>query len=82
MAANFQQQHMGGGQMMSQQQQLQQRQQQQQQQQLQQRPQPSAGQSQIQQMIFNTLNQPSSQPLRDWQQTVMIQERMSLIFNL
>jgi iron only hydrogenase large subunit-like protein len=84
MAANFQQQqHMGGpGQMMPQQQQ-QQRQQQQQQQQQQQRPsQSSATQAQIQQIIFNQLNQPSSQPLTDWQQSLMIQERMGLIFNL
>jgi hypothetical protein len=77
MAANYQQQMgMGGpGQMM------QQRQQQQQQQQ--QRP-PQAqnnASGQIQQLIFQTLNQQTG-PLSGWQAGVPIQERMGLIFNL
>jgi hypothetical protein len=76
MAANFQQ-HMGGpGQMM------QQRQQQQQQRQ----PQgPNAtgpnATGQIQQLIFNTLNSQTG-PLSGWQAGVLINERMSLIFNV
>jgi hypothetical protein len=73
MAANFQQQMgMGGpGQMM---QQMQQQQQQRQQQG------PNAS-GQIQQLIFQTLNQQTG-PLSGWQASVQIQERMGLIFNL
>jgi hypothetical protein len=73
MAANFQQQMgMGGpGQMM---QQMQQQQQQRQQQG------PNAS-GQIQQLIFQTLNQQTG-PLNGWQASVQIQERMGLIFNL
>jgi hypothetical protein len=72
MAANFQQQMgMGGpGQMMQMQQQQQQRQQQG----------PNAS-GQIQQLIFQTLNQQTG-PLSGWQASVQIQERMGLIFNL
>jgi hypothetical protein len=71
MAANFQQ-HMGGvGQMMPQQQQ---------QRQQPQRPQgnPSSG---IQQLIYQTLNAQTG-PLSGWQANVLIQERMSLVFNM
>ena len=76
MAANFQQQMGMGGQMM------QQRQQQQQQQQQQRPPQgPPSAQGQIQNMIFQTLNQQTG-PLSGWQATMSIQERMALIFNL
>jgi len=76
MAANFQQ-HMGGpGQMMQQRQQQQQQQQQQQHQ-----PQASNASSQIQQMIFNTLNAQTG-PLSGWQAGVLINERMGLIFNV
>jgi hypothetical protein len=67
MAANFQQQ-MG-----------QQRQQQQQQQRPPQGPQGAQGQ--IQNMIFQTLNQQTG-PLSGWQAGMSIQERMALIFNL
>jgi hypothetical protein len=76
MAANFQQQMgMGGpGQMMQQMQQQQQQQQQRQQQG------PNAS-GQIQQLIFQTLNQQTG-PLSGWQASVPIQERMGLIFNL
>lgn len=65
---------MGGpGQMM------QQRQQQQQQQQHQ--PQAPNATSQIQQLIFNTLNAQTG-PLSGWQAGVLINERMGLIFNI
>jgi hypothetical protein len=73
MAANFQQ-HMGGvGQMMPQQQQ-------QRQQQPQRPPQgnPSSG---IQQLIYQTLNKQTGL-LSGWQANVLIQERMSLVFNM
>jgi hypothetical protein len=74
MAANFQQMGMGG-------QMMQQRQQQQQQQQ--QRPPqgPPSAQGQIQNMIYQTLNQQTG-PLSGWQAGMSIQERMALIFNL
>ena len=55
-----------------------QRQQQQQQQRQQQGPNASG---QIQQLIFQTLNQQTG-PLSGWQASVQIQERMGLIFNL
>jgi len=63
-----------GGQMM---------QQRQQQQQQQQRPPqgPPSAQGQIQNMIFQTLNQQTG-PLSGWQAGMSIQERMALIFNL
>ncbi|KAG0646689.1 hypothetical protein D0Z07_6279 [Hyphodiscus hymeniophilus] len=71
MAANFQ--HMGGvGQMMPQQQQ---------QRQQQQRPPQGNPSSNIQQMIYQTLNSQTG-PLTGWQATVLIQERMSLVFNI
>lgn len=77
MAANFQQ--MGGpGQMMPQQQQRPQQGQQQQ------RPnQNNNGQptGQVQQLIFHSLNQNTGQ-LTGWQATVLIQERIGLIFNM
>lgn len=69
MAANFQQ-HMGGvGQMMPQQQQQQQR--------------PAQGNpsSGMQQLIFQTLKIQTGQ-LSGWQANVLIQERMSLVFNM
>jgi hypothetical protein len=70
MAANFQ--HMGGpGQMMPQQQR---------QQQQQQRPQTGAT-TQIQSLIFNTLNAQTG-PLTGWQAGVLPNERMGLIFNV
>jgi hypothetical protein len=72
MAANFQ--HMGGvGQMMPQQQQ--------QRQQQPQRPPQGNPSSNIQQLIFQTLNQQTG-PLNGWQSHVLIQERMSLVFNM
>jgi hypothetical protein len=70
MAANFQQ-HIGGGvgQMMPQRPQQPQR-----------LPQgnPSSG---IQQLIYQTLNAQTG-PLNGWQANVLIQERMSLVFNM
>jgi len=79
MAANFQP-HMGvNGQMMPQQQQ------QQQQQRQQQRGLPNNGPnqltSQIQQMIFQNV-QANTQQLSGWQAHILIQERISLIFNM
>jgi hypothetical protein len=71
MAANFQQ-HMGGpGQMIPQQQQ---------QRQQQQRP-PTNASTQIQQMIYQTLSAQTG-PLSGWQSQILIQERISLIFNM
>jgi hypothetical protein len=75
MAANFQQMP-GAGQMMPQQQRQQQGQQQQRQNQN------NGGPTgQIQQLIFHSLNQ-NTAPLSGWQATVLIQERISLIFNM
>lgn len=73
MAANFQQ--MGGAAQMMQQQQRQQGQPQ--------RPnQPTNGATvQIQQMIYHHLTQ-NTGPLTGWQATVLIQERIGLIFNM
>jgi len=71
MAANFQQQMGGPGQMMAQQQQQQQ-----------QRPPPGSNPSgQIQLLIYNTLSAQTG-PLSGWQAQVLINERMSLIFNV
>ena len=73
MAANFQPQMNNGGQMMMQQQQR-----------GQQRPQ-QANQNmvsgQIQQLIFAHL-QESTGPLEGWQANMLIQERISMVFNL
>lgn len=72
MAANFQQ-HMGGvGQMIPQQQQ---------QRQQPQRPSQGNPPSGIQQLIYQTLNAQTG-PLNGWQANVLIQERMSLVFNM
>jgi hypothetical protein len=69
MAANFQQ-HMGGPSQMMPQQQQQQRQNQN-----------GPAAIQIQSIIFNTLNAQTG-PLSGWQAGVLIQERISLIFNM
>ncbi|KAH8658773.1 hypothetical protein BGZ60DRAFT_126893 [Tricladium varicosporioides] len=74
MAANFQPQMGGPGQMMPQQQQRPQ----------QQRPPQGGGQNattQIQQVIFQTVTNQTG-PLTGWQANVLIQERISLIFNI
>ncbi len=60
---------------------MQQRQQQQQQQQQQRQPQGQNTTGQIQQLIFNTLNSQTG-PLSGWQAGVLINERISLIFNV
>jgi hypothetical protein len=78
MASNFP--NMGGaGQMMPQQQQQQQQQQQlQQQQQQQQRSQLPV---QVQQLVFQKI-QENTGPVTGWQSSVIIQERISTVFNL
>jgi len=74
MAANFQPQMNNGGQMMMQQQQRGQ--------QPPQRPQQvNMVSAQIQQLIFTSL-QENTGPLDGWQASVLIQERMGMVFNL
>jgi len=76
MAANFQPQMNNGGQMM-----MQQQQRGQQPQQRPQQPNQSMVSGQIQQEIFRSL-QDNTGPLEGWQANVMIQERISMVFNL